>query len=599
MKNMVRIALLLLSFCMAFTLVGFAQVNAAEGATNVALSVDKTNVEIGDTVVVTITNGDFNAMGFGIYMSFDSTLLTCTGITGADGDEFLGMYYAGKRVSQWIDANVGDTVADTNKDGIFSFGVVTGNDTAFYEGVVAELTFTATASGTVTFTLNEDTVGADAFKGVAATATVVIAAAEPEHTCEHDHFENNETTHWSVCACGESIGEAVAHTGGHASCTEKAICETCQIVYGELDMTKHPEGEPSVAIPNENGTHNLKCAACGTIEEQAVNCDYAFDLENHKCVCGNLQPAGWVLIGDAWYYIDPETFATATGVVRVPYPTVAINGITYAANAVDKAYWEAHKDTSSYTDAETAMFVFDAEGKFLQTSGIINGKHYAVNGMIAWHVGLVEVDGEYYYFKGDVDGNGNVMVIGSVYASRNTTGFEMVAGGVYTFDTDGKLFKHDGITNIDGKLYYYDDYRLAIDAGLIKVDGAFYYVRSTGDKAGQLVVGRNYWVSKNNGLLASGMYTFGADGKIAINTENGELNGIVNIDGEWYFYLGGVRQVGAGVVKMIDDNGQTYFIYVRSDGRLATGNYWPTTTNGLLEADVYDWGVDGKYYPAN
>jgi hypothetical protein len=58
----------------------------------------------------------------------------------------------------------------------------------------------------------------------------------------------------------------------------------------------------------------------------------------------------------------------------------------------------------------------------------------------------------------------------------------------------------------------------------------------------------------------------------------------------------GVKQAGAGVIEMSDESG-TFYIYVTSDGTLATGKYWPTNLNGLLKSGCYDWGTDGKYYP--
>ena len=36
-------------------------------------------------------------------------------------------------------------------------------------------------------------------------------------------------------ACGEDC----THTGGEATCTEKAICEACGTSYGEVDTTNH------------------------------------------------------------------------------------------------------------------------------------------------------------------------------------------------------------------------------------------------------------------------------------------------------------------------------------------------------------------------
>lgn len=302
---------------------------------------------------------------------------------------------------------------------------------------------------------------------------------------------------------------------------------------------------------------------------------------------GWCQPAG----DGSWYYLDPETGYRAENVTRVPYPTEEIDGITYAANAEDVSYAENNAD-SKYSDAETAVFYFDADGKFQSTyTGIVDGNRYAVNGMVAWHVGMMEIDGAYYYFKGDEEGNGNVMATGKVYVSRSDS-FE---DGYYFFGDDGKLCEYEGVQEVDGTLVYFENSRLASGAGLVEIDGDYYYVRSNG----AVVASREYWVAKVNGLPVNvGLHTFAADGKMndPIDT-NPNYDGIVEIDGVLYYYEDGQRMYSAGVLEMTDDEGETFYIYVRSNGQLATGTYWPTNRNGLLDSGAYDWGTDGKYYP--
>ncbi|MBQ8322491.1 MAG: hypothetical protein IJX91_00845 [Clostridia bacterium] len=55
-----------------------------------------------------------------------------------------------------------------------------------------------------------------------------------EHTCEIG-YQADETQHWMGCACfrGALTAEKGDHTGGTATCTEKAVCETCNEAYGE------------------------------------------------------------------------------------------------------------------------------------------------------------------------------------------------------------------------------------------------------------------------------------------------------------------------------------------------------------------------------
>jgi hypothetical protein len=294
--------------------------------------------------------------------------------------------------------------------------------------------------------------------------------------------------------------------------------------------------------------------------------------------------------GSAWYYFDENGYRVS-GLTRVPYPTVEINGIKYAPNAADKAYWEAHKDTSAYSDAETALFYFDEDGKFVQYNGV-EGKSYFINGMAPWHVGFVKVGEDFYYFGGDKVNGGNVMLTGKVYASRDITGEIDLKTKIFYFADNGKLIQGEtGI--VDGK--YYIDGQLAAGAGVVKMTDAdgktFYiYVKSNG----QLATGI-YWPTTRNGLLESGAYNWGEDGKYYPDVQEEEIR---EVDGAFYYYVNGIKQISAGVVKMTDADGKTFYIYVRStNGQLATGEYWPTLRNDLLPSGKYDFGVDGKYYP--
>ena len=49
---------------------------------------------------------------------------------------------------------------------------------------------------------------------------------------------------------------------------------------------------------------------------------------------------------------------------------------------------------------------------------------------------------------------------------------------------------------------------------------------------------------------------------------------------------------------LTDEEGKIFYIYVCTNGNLATGKYWPTYRNDLLARGEYDWGTDGRYYPA-
>ncbi|MCD7881393.1 MAG: hypothetical protein LUG47_07000, partial [Clostridiales bacterium] len=102
----------------------------------------------------------------------------------------------------------------------------------------------------------------------------------------------------------------------------------------------------------------------------------------------------------------------------------------------------------------------------------------------------------------------------------------LMAEGSYTFDEDGKMVNppttgsgdddetevKNGIVAENGSLYYYVDGVLTY-AGLIEIDGDYYYVKTTGE----VINNRTYWITKTNGLMAEGSYTFDETGKIILD----------------------------------------------------------------------------------
>lgn len=398
---------------------------------------------------------------------------------------------------------------------------------------------------------------------------------------------------------------------------------------------------------------------------------YASGSDSDKLISGQqiypyVEYSGWTELGNKVYYFDPVNHKHVLGVNRLPYPTMPINGITYGPNPEDVAYAESQGKT--FIDMNEAWFFFDSyTGEFKSsTTGVWSlqvedtyGYRYVVNGMIPWNMGLVKDLGYYYYFAGDEIYGGNTVVYGDVIVTRNNSDFDMVAGGVYTFDWMGHMCNYDGITNVDGVLRYYENCRLMTGNGLTRVDDKYIFVKSSGE----LVVDAEYYVPGNALGIASGIYSFdengfmvdpvssdkfgvhfenGAwyyyeDGKIAYNKgmmaynggyiyvrsngmlatgtyyitnipanlagqfqvgqkvtfdENGYAqtakNGIHEIDGALYYFVNNHIQYNAGLMELSDG-----YIYVRSNGMLATGKYWVSNTNGVLDSGFYEFGEDG------
>ena len=67
----------------------------------------------------------------------------------------------------------------------------------------------------------------------------------------------------------------------------------------------------------------------------------------------------------------------------------------------------------------------------------------------------------------------------------------------------------NGIVEEDGVLYYYVD-GVKTYAGLIQIDGDYYYVNSSC----KVVTSAHYWISKTNDLLPATFYDFDETGRI-------------------------------------------------------------------------------------
>ena len=286
---------------------------------------------------------------------------------------------------------------------------------------------------------------------------------------------------------------------------------------------------------------------------------------------GELQKTGWTVIDGKTYCLDTKTGYAATGIT-----TLVPDGAT-----------------------EEARCVFDAEGVFQSNvTGVYsvgNDTYWLNSGIIEEEAGLkrvVKEDGEvnYYYFGEDSKAC-KATVEKNQYLVEKTNGLALPGGINYTFGEDG-VIAHFADTSIRGiyfdessSNYYYCIDGVIIANGLMLIDGSYYYARTS---SGAFVCGRSYWITKTNGLLDAGIYTFDDAGKIIFPEK--PKNGIVAENGSLYYYVDGVL-TGAGLIQIGND-----YYYVRtSTGEVVHGrSYWITVTNGLLPTGQYMFADNGK-----
>ena len=239
------------------------------------------------------------------------------------------------------------------------------------------------------------------------------------------------------------------------------------------------------------------------------------------------------------------------------------------SNVVLNAKWEINKYVVSFAASELPGVVVEHGGKVAKPADPTrNGYTF-----LGWYVGEAEFDFD-------------TAITADISLTAKWEKLPEVKNGIYK---EGNLY-----------FYYVNDAK-QYDLGVVKMTdeaGKVYYiyVRSSG----QLATGK-YWPSKCNGLIDSKSIDWGTDGKYygegKPSVPSGTKNGIYKEGNLYYYYVNNAKQYNLGVVKMTDEAGKVYYIYVRSSGQLATGKYWPSKCNGLIDSKSIDWGTDGKYYP--
>ena len=80
-------------------------------------------------------------------------------------------------------------------------------------------------------------------------------------------LQHNEKQHWKKCSRCEAIDDKENHSGGTATCKDKAVCSICSAAYGELNADNHAGGtevrDRAEATTNVAGyTGDIYCKGC-------------------------------------------------------------------------------------------------------------------------------------------------------------------------------------------------------------------------------------------------------------------------------------------------------------------------------------------------
>lgn len=281
-----RMTLVLMIVLVIFCTYAFAADFGKMEPTDGAVSLDGTNP--GSVTVYWTGTGDQNIYGIEGRWSTKETngtnYLTLTSIS-SDVLSFTGMNYADAESGKlmWTD----DTFSNP--------GVVSSGKhllAATYK-VAAD-----TPAGTYMVTYSSENLAGDDFENDASKVVVTakITVSRPftpvhEHSYPDTPNGHSDTTHWFECTdvgcpdADKGKKDEVVHSGGNATCTEKATCTACNQKYGALNINNHIHKNEVAAVPSTCKTAGhaayTKCADCNVI---VTGSDVALPLNpnNHE-----------------------------------------------------------------------------------------------------------------------------------------------------------------------------------------------------------------------------------------------------------------------------------------------------------------------------
>ena len=407
----------------------------------------------------------------------------------------------------------------------------------------------------------------------------------------------------------------------------------CDVVYGEIDGTPFGGGinvaTELTTISSPYHTHDAEL----TVLNKTVTCtENGYEGRTYCEDCKSVVDFGTIVeaVGHDYKVVGAglvcdtcdDVAVLGTGVVKVGMD------LYYAVNGKLVKGWQdmGTYEGDDYINGGAPFTMYGYAGSdyklYVNTTKTINGIAYTFdeNGvtMGAWTTNStgtrysvgpafikrswVTLAGDQYYF-----GENTYMYTGvrAIPVNRN----EPATGNrVFEFAENGKLIDdkltYSGLILTQEGLFYVENGQ-SVYAGLMLIDGAYYYARTTGE----VVTNKTYWISKNNDLLPVDNYTFGADGKMinapVVEPEQPEIpdvpeipetpdvpavkNGIVSEDGKLWWYVDGVKTYGG--LMLIDGA----YYYARSSGEiLVNKTYWISKNNDLLPVDNYTFGADGK-----
>lgn len=279
---------------------------------------------------------------------------------------------------------------------------------------------------------------------------------------------------------------------------------------------------------------------------------------------------GWCNIKGSWYWLDPESFKMATGVIEVGgtrYAMTPSGAMATGWALVDGTWYYAAPSgalASGWQAIGGSWYWLDPETCKMATGWLTQGdaKYYLTpSGAMA--TGWCAVDSAWHWF--DVSGN-------------MTTGWLNQSGTWYWLDDDGKMV-----------------------TGVQKVGNTAYCFRASGAMAtGWALDSDNWYWGDNSGALATSDWRFVNGSWYWFDDESKMATGLKDINGKRYFF----SPDGAMKTGWVLDNGDWYWL--QGSGEAKTGWlydgglwYWLGSDGKMLSNAWYDNGSRSYYLSAS
>ena len=218
---------------------------------------------------------------------------------------------------------------------------------------------------------------------------------------------------------------------------------------------------------------------------------------------------GWLKLGGVWYYFDPDDYGVmATG---GPWPIEDSSGVT--------RYYYFKDSGALYTGWKE----FDWGWAYFTSNGAVEE-------------GWKQIGGKWYYFYEyemvtggpyDVDGDGKLYYFGSDGAMK--TGWQKIDGDYWYFTSSGAA-KKDGWLKSGGYWYYFEDYGYYY-GGTAYIDSNGYTYEYYFFNSGKMA--SSYWIhfKDSSGNWVGWAYYLSNGHRIQ--------SGSIKLNGKWYYFSGG------------------------------------------------------------